>query len=157
MKNKSHRIKPYIISVLITLAAGGISGFLVRNSMSVYETLNKPVLSPPGIVFPIVWTVLYIMMGIAAGRIYNSDFQDRGGLLSIYALQLFFNAIWPIIFFGVQWLLLSFVWLIVLWLLIIIMTAGFYKADKGAAYLLIPYLVWVTFAGYLNLGICILN
>ena len=151
------KIKPLIISIAIALAVGALAGFLVKDSGEVYKSFNQPPLSPPGIVFPIVWTVLYILMGVSACLIYTSKSRDKGALLSIYALQLFFNFIWPIMFFGMQWLCVSFAWLVILWVLIIIMILGFYKAEPLAAYLQIPYLVWVTFAGYLNLGICLLN
>lgn len=121
--------------------------------MTTFETIQKPVLSPPGWLFPIVWTVLYILMGIASYLVLTTE-SSQHVTLFIYKIQLFFNFIWPIIFFNLRLYLLAFIWLIILWLLILITAILFYKTNKLA---MLPYLIWVTFAGYLNLSIYLLN
>ncbi len=140
------KYKPYIIQILIALAVGGLTGFLTRGSFSVYEEVIKPPLAPPPIVFPIVWSVLYVLMGISAGIIS----KQRGSVPFIYYLQLAVNFFWPIIFFNMQSFLFAFIWLVLLWVLIIAMILDFARTSKAAAILQIPYLLWVTFAGYLN-------
>lgn len=149
--------KPLIISLLIPLAVGGLSALLTMQSMEIYGNLNQPPLSPPGFLFPIVWAVLFILMGISSYLIYVSDNQNKKRALTIYAVQLFFNFVWSLIFFNMQAYLFAFIWLVILWLFIIAMIVSFWKISKPAALLQIPYLLWVTFAGYLNLGIFLLN
>ncbi|WMJ21925.1 TspO/MBR family protein [Paludicola sp. MB14-C6] len=151
------QFKPLIISILIPLAVGGLSGFLTKNSMELFKNLNQPPLAPPPILFPIVWTILFILMGISAYLVWVSDSPYKKPALLLYGVQLFFNFMWSIIFFNWEMRLFAFIWLMILWLLIIIMIALFYKVDKRAAYLQIPYLLWVTFAAYLNFAIYILN
>ena len=151
------KLKPLIISIIIPLLIGGLSGLLTRSNISVFASLNKPPLTPPAIVFPIVWTILYILMGISAYLIYISDSQYKSDALRAYALQLIVNFFWSIIFFNFNAYLFAFIWLVLLWILIIIMIISFCKIDKTAAYLQIPYLIWVTFAGYLNFSIFLLN
>lgn len=147
------------ISILIPLAVGAVSSFLTRSSMMVFQSLNKPPLSPPGWLFPVVWTVLYILMGIASYIIYRQGEEkiEVKEALRIYAVQLVFNFFWSIFFFRFEWYLFSFLWLVVLWMLILVMILRFWKISPTAAYMLLPYLIWVTFAGYLNLGIYMLN
>ncbi len=151
--------KKLIICILIPLLVGGISALLTRNSMATFESVAKPPLSPPGWLFPVVWTILYILMGIASYLISTSKGPKTlsDSALAIYGLQLVFNFFWSIIFFNMEAYLFAFVWLIALWLLILWTTVAFYKIDKTAGLLMIPYLIWVTFAGYLNLGIYLLN
>ncbi len=121
-----------------------------------YEVLNKPFLSPPGIVFPIVWTILYVLMGISYAILkINSKVDEQINL--IYYLQLFVNALWAIIFFNLKWRLFSFFWILLLLMLIVIMITKFYKKNKTSALLQIPYLLWTIFASYLNLFVYILN
>lgn len=154
------KIKPYIIAILIPLAVGGLAAFLTRNSMNIYDQLNRPPLTPPGIVFPIVWTILYTLMGISSAMIYHERKANpmmASMALATYAKQLVLNFFWSIIFFNLQNYLLAFIWLIFLWVSIIKMIYEFYQINKTAAYLQIPYLIWVTFAGYLNLAIYLLN
>ena len=127
--------------------------------MSVYQDLNQPPLSPPGWVFPVVWSLLYLAMGYASWRVCSRG-EDRGlvrSSLMVYGLQLFVNFLWPIVFFRLQAFLAAFGVLLVLWILIVITMWQFYKSDERAGDLLIPYLLWVTFAGYLNLGVYLLN
>lgn len=152
IKNKS----ALIISILIPLAAGSLSS-LFSGHMSSYSVLNKPPLSPPGIIFPIVWTILYILMGISAYIVFSSNNPNREKALLFYSLQLFFNFCWSIIFFRFSLYLFSFIWLIILVFLIIITVSQFYIVNPISAYLQIPYLLWCIFAAYLNLSIFIMN
>lgn len=140
------KYKPYILQVLIALAVGGLAGFLTRGSYNVYQEVIKPPLAPPPILFPIVWTILYVLMGISAGIIS----AQTGRVPFIYYLQLAVNFVWPIIFFNMQSYLFAFIWLVLLWVLIIAMIVEFSRTSKLAAILQLPYLLWVTFAGYLN-------
>ena len=126
--------------------------------MSDYESLIKPSLSPPGWVFPIVWTILYILMGVSAYLVWTSEKSGKRNIaLGAYAVQLALNFIWTIVFFGFDAYLAAFAILVMLWLAILFMILAFYGVNKAAAYLQIPYLLWVTFAGYLNLAIWLLN
>lgn len=145
-----------ILCIVIPLAAGGLAGFLIRDGMETFKSLNKPSLSPPGWLFPIVWTVLYILMGIASYLVFTSGAPTHLAL-AVYGIQLIFNFFWSIIFFNLEAYLFSFIWLTVLWLLILITMILFFRISKPAGYLLIPYLLWVTFAGYLNFSIYLLN
>lgn len=151
------KLKPLLSSILISLGTGIIAAIITMGSMNLYEKVNLPALSPPSALFPIVWSILYILMGISSYLIYISDNSNRNSALTIYFIQLFFNFIWPIIFFNFENFLLSFIWLIILWILILAMIISFYKINPIASYLQIPYLLWVTFAGYLNLAIYLLN
>ena len=148
---------PYIISIAVTLAAGGMSALIVKDSFGVYSMLEKPFAAPPPAVFPIVWTVLFVLMAVSAALVYTSECENRSSLIELYFIQLIVNFIWPIIFFEWQMFLASFIWLILLWVLIVIMMILFFMCRKTAGYLLIPYLVWVTFAGYLNWMVYVLN
>lgn len=146
-------------SIALPLLVGAVAGFLTRNSMEDFARLHQPPLSPPGWLFPVVWTILYTLMGISAYLINQSDADKatKNGALRIYYLQLFVNFLWPLFFFVGEWYLFSLIWLILLWLLIAIMITRFAAISKPAAYLNIPYFIWVTFATYLNAGIWVLN
>ena len=154
------KLKPYFISIFLTLGIGGLSAFLIRDNLYIYSLIRKPPLAPPAILFPIVWTLLYILMGISCARIclqkstYPDDVLDA--LLS-YTFQLIFNFLWPVIFFNMHTFLFAFIWLVVLWTGILKMIFKFSRLDTAAAYLQIPYLLWVTYAGYLNFMIYLLN
>ena len=154
---KIKKYVPEILFILLALAVGGLSSIATNLGMPVYEQAVKPPLNPPAIVFPIVWTVLYILMGISARRIWKSSDPKRGCALAIYAVQLLCNGLWPVFFFGLHAYLFSFIWLLLLWVLIIVMIRTFYRIDHIAGLLQIPYLVWVSFAGYLNLAVWLLN
>ncbi len=149
------KFKIYLKSILIPVIIGGIVGLIISSTID-YNTLEKPLLSPPSIVFPIVWTILYILMGISFG-ILESKLLVTSDTKLIYYLQLFVNALWSIIFFTLKWRLFAFVWIVILDVLVIIMIYKFYKKDKIAGLLQIPYLLWILFATYLNLGFCLLN
>lgn len=156
---KKHQWKIYALWILLTEAVGALSGWLTRKGAKLYgETIVQPPLSPPAAAFPIVWGILFALMGISAARIYMappSRSRTRG--LGIYALQLLFNFFWSILFFNFQAFGAALLWLIVLWLLILWMMFTFYQVDKTAAWLQVPYLLWVTFAAYLNFGVWRLN
>ena len=151
MNNK----KVWIKSILIPVILGGIVGLIISRFMD-YNTLNKPPLSPPGFIFGIVWTILYILMGISYGILDTKNLIDEK-INKIYYLQLIVNLIWPILFFVFKWRLFSAIWIILLVVLIIKMIIDFYRKNKLSAYLQIPYLLWTIFATYLNIGVYLLN
>ena len=150
-----NKFKTYFKAILIPVLVGGIVGFFISGSID-YNSLEKPFLSPPSITFPIVWTILYILMGISYAILENNSLVNSK-INSIYYLQLFFNALWPIAFFLLKWRLFAFIWIIILAVLIIIMIARFYEKQKTAAWLQVPYLLWALFATYLNFGVYLLN
>ncbi len=129
--------------------------------MSTFETINKPPLSPPSWLFPIAWTILYIMMGYASYLIYTNNkimyIGKKKVSIKLYIAQLIFNFFWSIIFFNMKQYLFAFIWLIILWVLIFLLLVNSSKLNKLNTYLLLPYLLWVTFAGYLNFGVMLLN
>ncbi len=150
--------KKLIICIAIPLAVGGLSALLTRNSMESFGRINQPPLSPPAWLFPVVWTILYVLMGIASYIVLTSGKPHRAQTaLTVYGVKLFFNFLWSIIFFNWEAYLFAFVWLLILLALIILTTLLFYRIEKKAGYLMIPYIVWVTFAGYLNFAIYLLN
>ncbi len=154
--NKPNKISELAIAILIPLAVGSISALLSRN-MALYSSLSKPAFSPPAFLFPLVWTILYILMGISSYLIYSSDSDQKSDALKTYALQLFFNFCWSIIFFRFSLYLPALIWLVILILLIIKMIRQFYLINPTAAYLQIPYLLWCLFAAYLNFSIYTMN
>ena len=149
------KVKIYIKSILIIVIIGGIVGSITSKSID-YNSLVKPFLSPPSILFPIVWTVLYILMGVSYGILKNKDLNDSK-VKFVYYLQLFVNALWSILFFTLKWRFFSFLWILLLDILVIIMIYRFYNKNKISGLLQIPYLIWVLFASYLNLAIYLLN
>ena len=158
MKIDKSKIKAYAVFLLITGAVGGLSALLTNMGMESYKAAQKPPLTPPDIVFPIVWTVLFVLMAISATRVWltnNSRLRNHGML--VYFIQLFFNFFWSVLFFNFHAYGLSFLWIIGLWLLILLMIVKFYSADKIAGLLQIPYLLWVSFAAYLNFMVYQLN
>lgn len=148
--------KNLITCIAIPLAVGALSSLLTKNSMENFAMLQKPAFAPPGFLFPVVWTILYVLMGIASYLVLMSR-KTTGNALLVYGIQLVFNFFWSILFFNLGLCMFAFLWLALLWLLILLTTILFYQILKPAGYLMIPYLLWVTFAGYLNLGICLLN
>lgn len=149
------KFKIYAKSILIPVILGGIVGFIISNSID-YNSLQKPFLSPPSITFPIVWSILYILMGISYGILkVNSLIDSKTNL--IYYSQLAVNLLWSIFFFLLKWRFFSFIWILLLLSLVIAMIINFYKKNKIAGLIQIPYLLWVAFATYLNLGIYLLN
>lgn len=148
--------KSLIISILIPLIVGGISGLVSMTFMD-YGNFIQPPLAPPGWLFPIVWTILYILMGISFYLILESNSYDKDNAYVLYFLQLFVNGLWSIFFFVLKWRLFSSIWLALLIVLIVIMIIKFYKINKTAGLLQIPYLLWCLFAIYLNIGVYLLN
>lgn len=144
--------KKLFISILIPVLLGTLVGLLINTDS--YSTLIKPVYSPPEWIFPIMWITLYVLMGISSYIIYNSNDKDS---LELYKLQLFVNLMWSIIFFVFKFYLVSFVWILVLDSLVIYMIIKFYKTNKIASYIQIPYLIWIIFASYLSFEIYLLN
>lgn len=150
--------KKLLICIAIPLAVGGLSALITSGNMDLYTEIEQPALAPPGWLFPVVWTILYVLMGIALYLVViTRTREDKRNAVVSFGVQLFFNFFWSIIFFNARAFLFAFVWLIFLWLAIIANIYFFYKINKNAGKLLIPYLIWVTFAGYLNLAIFLLN
>lgn len=150
-----NKIKNYIISILIPIIVGGIVGLIISSSID-YNTLQKPFLAPPSILFPIVWTILYILMGVSYGILKDNNLVDQQVNL-IYYIQLAVNALWSIFFFSLKWRLFAFIWIIMLAILVVLMIIKFYNKNKIAGLIQIPYLLWILFASYLNIGVYILN
>ena len=153
-KFKNIDYKKFIFIILGTILIG--SFFSIFISFSAYKDYIKPIFNPPGIVFPIVWTILYILMAISYYLGINSN-KNANSFKIIYFCQLFVNSLWSLLFFGCDFKLFSFIWIIILIVLVVIMIIKLFKLNKIAAYLEIPYLLWLLFASYLNLSIYILN
>ena len=151
------KLKPLLVNLLISLGTGGLAALLTRGSMEQYGDLKQPPLSPPGWVFPVVWSILFTLMGVAAYLVWMRDSTGRNGALALYGVQLALNFFWPLFFFNLQNYALAFFWLLALWLFILLTTLRFFKETPAAGWLMIPYLLWVTFAGYLNAGVWLLN
>ena len=151
--------KELLTCIAIPVLTGLLAGFLTRNGVEIFATVQKPPLSPPAWLFPVVWTILYVLMGIASYLVLQQgpDRVEVEMAFRTYFWQLFFNFVWPILFFNFQNYLVSLIWLIIMWILILITIFRFYKCNRLAAYIMIPYLLWTTFAGYLNFGIFWLN
>lgn len=155
---KSIVIKPLPFLFQLALAlGGGIVVGLLTSGREVYDTLIKPPLSPPAILFPIVWSILYTLMAVSASLILSSKSPKTDSAMKIYYAQLIVNFVWPFLFFKFSFLTLSFVWILLLIALVALMIYKFYNINKTAAFLQIPYLLWLLFAAYLNLGFVILN
>ena len=151
--------KPYLFWIFLAESVGALSGLLTREATEIYaQTITKPPLSPPGWVFPLVWTILFALMGIGAARIEQSSPSGARSLgLNLFVAQLIVNFFWSPIFFNLQAFGLAFLWLVLLWVLVFAMILVFRRVDPPAAKLQIPYLIWLTFAAYLNLGVRYLN
>lgn len=151
--------KPYLFSAAIALAVGGLSALLSRQGMKIYNELAvKPVLSPPGWLFPVAWTVLYALMGVGAARVWLQPAEKaRSRGLNLYVAQLVVNFFWSLLFFNARAYGFAALWLLLLWLLVLAMIVTFRKTDPLAAKLQIPYLLWLTFALYLNISVWQLN
>lgn len=155
MKKLWQKFKRLIIKIAVPLISGTIIGLVTKSST--YNALNKPSFSPPGFIFPIVWSILYILMGISSYYIDKSVDIDKKKALAIYYIQLLVNILWPVLFFNFKVYFVSFLWLLLLLLLVIYMIVEFYKIVKKAAYLQLPYLLWIIFASLLNYNIFIYN
>ncbi len=150
--------KKLIINIAFPLGVGALSALISMGRMEDFASLNQPPLSPPGWLFPVVWSILYVLMGISSYLITESDKPARSKTAStVYGVQLFFNFMWSIIFFNFEAYLFAFTWLVALLVLVILNAVLFYRIDRRAGLLFIPYILWVIFAGYLNFGIFLLN
>lgn len=149
------KFKTYAKSILIPVILGGIVGLIISGAID-YNTLQKPPLAPPSVLFPIVWTILYILMGVSYGILKDKSLVNDK-TQRIYYLQLFVNLLWPIAFFTLEWRLFAFIWIILLDILVFTMIMEFYKKNKVSGLLQIPYLIWLLFATYLNLAVYLLN
>lgn len=148
--------KRLIIITIITFLVGSFFSFFTMNNMSAFKELEKPI-NVPAIIFPIVWSILYLLMSISCHIITESNDKNKDKAVIWYGINLVVNSLWSLIFFGFGTYLLSFIWIILLLIIVIIMMAKFYNINKKAAYLNIPYILWIIFAGYLNFGIYLLN
>lgn len=152
-------LKTYLAFIGITEAVGFLSGWLSREGTEIFgQTAAQPPLSPPAWVFPVVWTILYALMGIGAAMIYLSDSSpQRHRGLNLYIAQLIVNFFWSLIFFNARAYGFTFLWLLLLWVLVLWMILVWNRVNPAAAKLQIPYLLWLTFAAYLNYGVWQLN
>lgn len=153
-KNAKNRL----FALAIPLAVGGLAT-LLSGGMDTYKEINQPPLSPPAWLFPLVWTALYLLMGEASYRVYSSGqapSQIRKALIA-YGVQLGLNFLWPLVFFGGKMYLTAFIVLVAMWVAIVVTMRRFMKLDEKAGDMIIPYLLWVSFAAYLNLGVFLLN
>ena len=152
------KLKNLVISLVISVGIGILSGFLTKGSSKAFsENFNQSVLTPPDWVFPVVWIILFTLMGFSAVLIYQSDCKVKPYALIVYGVQLVVNFFWSIFFFIGNEFEISFGWITILILLVMAMIILFYNCKPFAAYLQIPYLIWILFASYLNYIICILN
>lgn len=151
------KLKKLLLYLGATFAFGLVGALLGGGTGQIYTTINKPPLSPPDIVFPIVWSVLYLFMGLAAYFLSNERNADISDLLKLYWIQLVLNALWPLVFWRLDFYVLAAVIIVAILTLVIIITVKALKINKLSAYLLIPYIVWLMFALYLNIGIAVLN
>ena len=156
MNESKKKILNYAISISIALAVGGLSALLNAGKMSSPDLLQPP-LSPPAWLFPIVWTVLFTLMGISAARVWRSGCTGKSDALFIYGTQLIVNFLWTIFYFSFRALALSFFWLLFLIALVLLMIVRFERCAAGAGKLQLPYLIWLCFAAYLNLATWLLN
>ncbi len=145
----------YSFALTFLFAIGG--GIVTYAGMPQYEAAVHPALTPPSWLFPVVWSILFLLMTYSAAVIYDSGHPDLSKAIFVYALQLTMNFWWCVLFFGFKLYLFAFIWLILLWIAVLVMIILFYRINKMAGLLQIPYLVWLTFAAYLNLGLYLLN
>ena len=160
MKMKAEiKLKALLPALALPLAVGGLAAFLTKEGMMMFNAMPKPPLTPPGWLFPAVWTALYLLMGYASYLVWVSEASPvrKERALTAYALSLAANFIWPLVFFGMELYLLAFIWLILLWLLSAAATLLFHYISEKAGKLMLPYMLWLSFAAYLNLGVWILN
>lgn len=151
------------ISVVIPLTVGGLAALIAGDAMKTFNDFNQPPLAPPAWLFPVAWTILYILMGLACFAVWvaptnkHLTMGEKTFFFIIYGLQLVFNFFWSIFFFNFGWHIFAFIWLVALWSMILVLVVWSWKNRRVSMWLLLPYLLWVTFAGYLNLMIAILN
>lgn len=147
-----------IVFLLISWGVGGLASFLIRNNTDIYETLQRPAFAPPGWVFPVVWAVLYTLMGISAYLIFRAfPSASRLNALTSYLVTLIINFAWPLIFFNAQAWWGAFFWLLLLIVSLVVQLVLYWRVRPSAALLQIPYLLWISFAAVLNLSIARMN
>lgn len=151
------KVWTYILFCLIPLLGGGLSGLVSMEGMKAFATLRQPPLSPPSTLFPIAWTVLYLLMGIGAAMVYLEPEPGWKPPLTLFAVQLGVNLLWSPLFFALKLRFAAFIWLLALLVLAILMASEFKKVRTAAGYLQLPYLLWLLFAAYLNFGVWLLN
>lgn len=149
--------KPFLLSLFVPLAIGALVGFIIMPNIGIYRQFALPPGAPPSWLFPIAWSLLYLMMGLAFYGVFSAQAYHRTAAFWVYALQLAFNFLWPIFFFKAQLYLFSFVWLLALLVLIVLTIRLFYPINRLSAYLMLPYLAWCLYAAYLNFGVAVLN
>lgn len=156
---KRIRLGVLIGALAIPLLVGMISAALSSKGMAAYGSMDKPLLSPPAWVFSIVWTILYLMMGFASYLVITAEANKRSRIMALflYIIQLAMNFWWSIIFFNEGLYLIAFIWLLVMWGIVVFCAFKFYMINRLAGCLMMPYIIWLTFAAYLNLGVCILQ
>ena len=156
--NKWSALRPYLFFVVLALAVGGAAGAAARAGMDAYDLLTKPPATPPDWLFPVVWTLIYLLMGIAMGLVWRSSIgRARKEATALWSIQLAVNGLWPVLFFLLGAHGPAFFWLVGLIVLVLFMIADFSRRNAAAAWLSAPYLLWLLFAAYLNLGIWLLN
>ncbi len=151
------KVKPFVISLIIPFASGLISYFISGDIKAVYADIDKPFFAPPDWIFPVVWNILFLLMGISCYMIFVSGSPVRKKALTFYGVQLFLNTFWTFIFFKLEMFLFALIWIAAILVLTAIMCMYFYNIKPPAAYLQIPYLLWLTFALMLNAGVYFLN
>lgn len=151
--------KLFLKCTLTPLVVGAVASLLTMGGMKSFAALRQPFLSPPAWLFPVAWTILYLLMGAASYLVYTAkaEPEELENAVTIYMAQLLVNFLWPTFFFNFQWYLFSFLWLLFLWILVFLTTKRFYRISKTAGCLMLPYLLWLIFAGYLNFGVWLLN
>lgn len=150
--------KKLIIITIITFLVGSFFSFFVMDNMQTFKELNKP-FELPGIIFPIVWSILYLLMSISyyISTEKSKTLDEKNSIRKIYIVQLIVNSLWTLIFFGLNLYFIGFLWILLLIVLVIIMIYRMFNVSKLSAYLQIPYLLWLVFAGFLNFSIFLLN
>lgn len=153
------RLLPLCIALAIPLLAGGISAFWTAGDMKLYETMKHPPLAPPGWLFPVVWTILYIMMGVASYQVFTAEVEpkQKRKALTVYAVQLLMNMVWSTLFFTYTRYLLALIWLLIMWVIIFLCIIRFWKIRRSAAVMMCVLFVWTTFAAYLNLATYVIS
>lgn len=160
-KNKKSSLRKateVVVAIILSLGGGFLISFLTRDAMGQFSSFKQPPLAPPAWLFPIAWSILYILMGVASYLIFNlKKSKERTVLLVLYLIQLGFNFLWTIIFFNLGWFWVAAVWLAIMWAVILTLMIRVKKLSPAAFYLLLPYILWCSFAMYLNISIAILN
>ena len=161
-----HPVRKFLIAlgfIILPLVGGSIIAFFTINAQEAFGKFTQPPLAPPAWLFPVVWTILYIMMGVASYLIYRvrakkpAEKRLRVAELVVFYVQLAFNIVWTLLFFNADLKYFAFGWLIVMWLMILALMIMCWRNCRAAMWLLLPYLLWCTFAAYLNIAIAVLN